>query len=367
MKAIAQMGLLWGLLVMLWFFGCQSNEPLTALSLPEMTLKVIRAQQQGLQWLEHMQNKDGSWGTGEDEIPAATGLALLAFLWHGDSGPTEKYWESVRRGLEFLIAEIQSTNGLACGGRRPAFGHAIAVKALCEGYDITMNPNLKYACEKGLTEICQGQRDSGLWNVSGRAGEDNIDIVASVWQVMALKSGVLAGLETNGYQRCLGKAADAMEIILAAETDIDKRVGILLCLQLCGRGRSAVCRRAVDDLATLTPDSESPSDGDRFLRWYLGMHVFYHEGGRLWSRWLELHRPLLLKEQKRSRNVNGKEVGYWESSVEKQRFSRVCTTALAVMMLETGPPHYLPSFINLPAEKVIQPGFGNEIEVDVVL
>ncbi len=267
MNSIARLGLLWGLLAMLAFSGCQSNEPFTAPSQTETTVNMIRARQQGLQWLEHSQNKDGSWGVGADEIPAATGLALLAFVWHGETGPSDKYWETARRGMEFLMTEMQSTNGLACQGRRPAFGHAIAVQALCEGYGYTLNPNLKYACEKGLTAILQRQRDSGLWDVCYRTDGGTDDIATAVWQAMALKSGLMADLETNGCQRGLGRAADAMEKILATETDIDKRIGMLWCLQLCGRGRSAVCRNAMDDLATLTPDSESPSDGDTFFRW----------------------------------------------------------------------------------------------------
>jgi hypothetical protein len=364
---IAGQALLVAFLAMLVFSGCQSNEPFTAPSRTEMTVNLICVQQQGLRWLVHSQNKNGSWGVGADEIPAATGLALLAFYWHGEASPSEKYWETVRRGLEFLFTEMQSTNGLACKGGRPAFGHAIAVQALCEGYGNTLNPNLKYACEKGLTEIFQRQRDSGLWDVCYGTDDGKDDIITSVWQVIAMKSGMMAGLEANGCQRVLGKAADAMERILATETDIDKRIGIIWCLQLCGRGRSAVCRNAMDDLATLTPDSESPSDGDPFFRWYLAMQVFYYQGGRRWLRWQELHIPLVLKQQKVTRKAYGEHVGYWDSSRKEQRFSRICTTALALMILESEPPRCLPVFPHQPDEQVIQPGFGDEIEVKVDL
>jgi hypothetical protein len=102
-------------------------------------------------------------------------------------------------------------------------------------------------------------------------------------------------------------------------------------------------------------------------RWFLAMQVVYYQGGRLWLRWQELHIPLVLKQQKVTRKAYGEHVGYWDSSRKEQRFSRICTTALALMILESGPPRCLPVFHHQPDEQVIQPGFGDEIEVEVNL
>lgn len=56
MKAIARRASFLAFVAMLAFSGCQSHDPLMAPPLDKTTANIIRAHQQGLQWLEHSQN-----------------------------------------------------------------------------------------------------------------------------------------------------------------------------------------------------------------------------------------------------------------------------------------------------------------------
>ena len=66
---------------------------------------------QGLRWLKESQNTNGSWGSAANELDAATGAAVLAFLGNGETGHltvTVKNQGSV--ALTGVTATITSTN-----------------------------------------------------------------------------------------------------------------------------------------------------------------------------------------------------------------------------------------------------------------
>ena len=74
---------------------------------PEGEAAVMR----GLRWLKQQQLADGSWPKSK---VAMTGLALLAFLAHGETPDEAEHPEfalTVRRGIEFLLSQ-QQDNGL---------------------------------------------------------------------------------------------------------------------------------------------------------------------------------------------------------------------------------------------------------------
>jgi hypothetical protein len=58
------------------------------------------AVQRALDWLESVQNEDGSWG--KTFKVAMTGFAVLCFLGHGDTPDSAEYGRQVTRGVQFL-------------------------------------------------------------------------------------------------------------------------------------------------------------------------------------------------------------------------------------------------------------------------
>lgn len=312
----------------------------------------------GLRWLQQSQNKDGSWGAGTDDLDATTGIALLAFLGHGETPASPEFGKTVELGMKYLIASMMSTNSPVLNGQPPAFGHAISTWALCEGFCMTRILALQPAVEKGLAVIQKGQKQSGLWdgNFSPDRGNDDPDV--SVLQVIALKSGIMEGSH-EGLRETLSKASGAMKTALEAKPDTGTLAGAVFCLQLCGEGLSPACRTALNDLATMTPDWEIPVYNDPILKWYLATQAFFYNGGEHWKRWNRLILPQLLEHQVVSQDDQGKNIGYWDSPSGGEHFGRVYTTALSLLMLEYR--RILPTFkhsplqseTNVPADEII--------------
>ena len=80
-----------------------------------------------LEWLRRHQEADGSWGAGEqaDLRPAATGLAILAFLGAGNTekhANPKKFQKTVRKAVQWLIAQQRGDGRI---GDDTGIAHAI--------------------------------------------------------------------------------------------------------------------------------------------------------------------------------------------------------------------------------------------------
>jgi hypothetical protein len=173
-----------------------------------------KAVEMGLDFLARHQNLDGSWslhrfggGPGYENAgygqmqsdTAATGLALLAFLGAGYTHTDGKYRLHVARALDFLLANQQANGDLflpmdPVSNRNVwLYSHGIAAIALCEAYGMTRDPLLREPAQQALAFIAEAQNPrEGGWRYSPGRGSDTS---VSGWQLMALKSGELAGLE----------------------------------------------------------------------------------------------------------------------------------------------------------------------------
>src|SRR5262249_15908381 len=65
----------------------------------------------GLAWLARQQKPDGSWqfdGSSIEDVIASTGMALLPFLAAGETHKRGKYQMTVKKGLEFLVKNLNA-------------------------------------------------------------------------------------------------------------------------------------------------------------------------------------------------------------------------------------------------------------------
>ena len=169
-----------------------------------------RAVELGLDFLARHQSADGSWslhdfGGGRDGYDragqaqmqsntAGTGLALLAFLGAGYTHTDGKHRLIVSRGIDFLVRNQKPDGDLFVGGSQYCwlYSHGIASIALCEAYGMTREERLQEPAQRALNFIAAAQNPTeGGWRYT--PGKDT-DTSVSGWQLMALKSGELAGL-----------------------------------------------------------------------------------------------------------------------------------------------------------------------------
>ncbi len=174
----------------------------------------------GLEWLALHQAQDGHWslhefnhsarekprpagkirtcncevGTTQRNDIAATGFGLLPFLaggiTHKPTKPTNKdYSKTVKAGLNWLMSK-QGKDGSYSSDM---YAHGIATIALCEAYGLTSDPVLKRSAQLALNFIVSAQDPAGGgWRYAPKqAGDTSV----TGWQLMALKSGQMAGLE----------------------------------------------------------------------------------------------------------------------------------------------------------------------------
>jgi len=301
----------------------------------------------GLAWLAGHQGPDGSWrcdlanarcrggcrnpGTVTGSV-AATGIALLPFLAAGSTHLEGPYQETVSRGLYHLIGSVRPSprGGDLCEGSM--YAHGIATLVLAEAYGMTRDPMLEPVLIQTLRFIESSQDLSGGgWRyLPAQPG----DITVTTWQVAALKSGAIAGLEVSsqtveGVERFLDAVQSRGGAAYGYRTPAAKRstsaVGLLCRLYTGWEPRHEAIRRGASELAGRTPDPHA-----LYENFYLSQ-LLLQSNHPSWKRWNARVRDGLVRLQ----STAGHERGSWFlADAETATGGRLAHTALAVLTLE---------------------------------
>ena len=337
----------------------------------------------GLAYLARQQFPDGHWsldrfvggdrpeyaeaGPGEmNSDTAATGLALLSFLGAGYTHREDKYQEVVRRGIEWLIANQQAGGELF---RREtdqtryarSYAHGMATIALCEAYGMTRDPAIRDPARRSIAYIARTQHPQlGGWRYTPKDGEQTwqreSDTSVSGWQLMALKSAQMAGLEPpadviqrvshwldlaqadgGARYRYTPYASDTPEqragripnLAMTAE-------GLLMRMYLGARRSDPALAAGVEYLSANQPalgSAERPTRDAYY--WYYATQVLFQMQGEHWAAWNDRLRPLLEDSQVKE----GVLAGSWDARLPvADRWAhaggRHYVTTLNLLMLE---------------------------------
>ena len=163
-----------------------------------------------LRWLKLHQNSDGSW---PGVKPAATGLAVLTYLAHGETPTSPEFGDTVKRALNFLIGAVHDRGGKAvvAGSDGNEYAFLIATYALCEAYGMTTNPEILPVAEKCLNRIIKGQSPTGGWDYKINRSSTRDDLSFAGWALQAIKAGKMAGLHVSGMDECIKKAIKCLQ------------------------------------------------------------------------------------------------------------------------------------------------------------
>lgn len=288
-----------------------------------------RAVEQGLAFLARLQLADGRWslndfGQAHNNQPdavrgsieadtAATGLALLSYLGAGYTHRDGKYRPAIDAGLKWLTSRQKADGDLFTGGSSFAwlYSHGIATIALCEAYGMTRDPALREPAQRAVDFIVAAQhRTLGGWRYVPRQESDTS---VSGWQMMALKSGELAGLRVpaatyGGVAKWLNIAGQKSDVqaqyaympasTLAHQRDTSRAMtaeALLMRLYLGWPRDDARVRLGVDYLEEDLPRYE-PRVRDAYY-WYYATQVMFQVGGESWETWNGALRELLVARQ----------------------------------------------------------------------
>lgn len=320
----------------------------------------------GLKWLHLHQAPDGHWsldhfahharrqlangelvsepcnctGKGMDNDIAATAFGLLPMLGAGEThrGGVQRgniYSKDIERALKYLILK-QRADGDFGGGM---YGHGLAAIAMCEAYGMTGDPMLKSPAQRALNFIIKAQGTTGGWDYMPRGPEHDTSVGG--WQLMALKSGQMAGLEVPS--RTLVGCTKWLDDVATPDgsgygyrspgaTPTMTAVG-LLCRQYLGWGpRNPALIKGVQELKETPPRAMH-----NIYYYYYATQVMHHMGGEAWEFWNPKMRDWLVSTQDRGQDTkHPHQKGSWSPKGDVHGFAggRVMVTSMAILTLE---------------------------------
>jgi hypothetical protein len=261
-----------------------------------------------LDWMQKRQNEKGYW---EDQHRVAmTGLALLAYLGHGETpGGEGPYDETVQKAIQYLIGVSANIKGLLSEDpkdRALAYEHAIAVYALSEAYILGLTQEfeiegLPQAIIAGANRIVEGQAEDGSW---GYDLKKNGDLSIIAWCMQALKATSHTGLPIEGLQEASQKGMEAVVKHQSEDGSYRYKPGSkngefltgagVLCHQQWGSGNSEQAATGVNWIDQNAQFEWSPSK--LYHHYYMGQAMFEY-GGVKWIQYNQSFRDTIIAHQ----------------------------------------------------------------------
>jgi len=310
-----------------------------------------------LKWLAANQHKDGHWdasdhgggidreidghsrgGAGTDADTGITGLALLAFLAAGNSHLEGEYRVEVQKGLEYLLRSQKPNGDLAGNARMFArmYCQGMASLALSEAFAMTGDYRLRPAVQRAVNYAVKSQHPtSGGWRY---APGDRGDMSQFGWQVMALRSAELGGVEVPAgtkvlMRRFLESCCSGDHKGLGSYRENDKTSRTMTAEALTCRyfmelePSPALVKEAGDHIAG---DLPRPGVANLYY-WYYGSLAAFQTQGLHWRKWnTALKRELTTRQETR-----GALAGSWSPETRWGGYGgRVYSTAMCTLCLE---------------------------------
>jgi hypothetical protein len=250
----------------------------------------------GLRWLKKKQNPDGSWS--DEYKPAMTGLALLAFLGHGELPESPEFGPTVKKALDWTLERGSEFDGRMSltkdgwGGNAGAYEHGILTYAIAEYFALTKDERFESLLRQAVGYIVEGQNPKGGWDYSYHTGPRQ-DLSVSGWQIQALKTAHLTGLGIPGVDDALDKAMGFIKSFQGNEggfgyTGPENRVSLtgvgVLCTYFWKQDKDRVVREGIDFLLGKS-EVKYKSDKCDLYAWYYSTQACQMFGGSAWMKW----------------------------------------------------------------------------------
>jgi biopolymer transport protein ExbD len=327
----------------------------------------------GLEWLKNHQGADGRWDADGFEAQCklnkcgghggaaydtgVSGLALLAFLWAGETHKTGRYRRTVALGLKHL-KEIQDAEG--CFGskadKRHTYTHACAALAMTEAYGVTGSPLFKQSAQRGVDFIMKCQTPYLAWRYGERPRDNDTSVTG--WMLLVLRSAKSAGglkVPAEGFEgakawidkvtepefgragytaRGAGPYRSESQAVKfpAGRSEALTAVGIVsrLCLGESPNQSEMILKGAYLCTRRL-PEWDTASGSIDMVYWFYGTLGLFQVGGDSWKAWNVSMKSAIVDHQRK----DGDQRGSWDPvGVWGREGGRVYATALMTVCLE---------------------------------
>ena len=328
-----------------------------------------------LEWIVKHQLPDGGWsfdhtiGPGDRSSPnpgtfaqaraGATAMALLPLLGSGQTHQTGKYKDVIRRGLEYLMLRGKPERNGAVSFHEPAghlYSHGLAAIVFAEAFAMTEDPKLAPFTQGAIWYIEQFQDPvGGGWYYFYQQPGDT-SVVG--WQVMALKSAKLSGIQikkrtyqlVDKFLKNVSVENGAKYGYKSAPVKVTKRdrgrtaIG-LLCRMYMGWEKDHPGLKAGVEWLSDEVGPDVDANADLYYNYY-GSQVMKQYGGEPWKKWNSKMRDFLVKTQDKSGTTAG---SWWFTRGHSEKGGRLYCTAMACMTLEVY-YRYLPLYTQKATE-----------------
>ena len=317
----------------------------------------------GLKWLAKVQQENGSWsligrypdGARDENLAAATAMALLAFQGAGHTHQKGEHKKNVAAGWNWLLSQQDAEGNFFQVGsfHQRFYTQGQCAIALCELYGMSKDERFREPAERAVGYCVRSQGTEGGWRYWPK---QESDVSVTGWILMAMQSARMAGLEVPAqtFEKA-GRFFDSIALAGGSRYpyQLDQQASNvmtaegLLCRQYLGWKRDDP--RLVEGVQWLIqPENLIGREGQRDVYyWYYATQTLHHMEGGYWKRWNSVMRQVIPEQQMKS----GDEAGSWDPIRPKQDKwyrdgGRLFVTCMSIYMLEVYYRH-LPIYSNV--------------------
>ena len=304
----------------------------------------------GLKWLVRQQMPDGRWMLNSPNLPdkdrgaesndiAGTALGLLPLL---AAGKTHKpaadnvYDKVIDKGLKFLMRSQDAKTGYFGVSM---YAHGLATIAMCEAYGLSQDPALRRYAQAGINLIVNTQHEGGGWRYGPSKQPGDMSI--SGWQIMALKSGQMSGLDVptvsvrkavTFLESCSNPTDEGYGYTGSGSSPNMTAVGLLCRQYMQNWGPSHP--KMIKAISGIIKNNSPEVQKNNVYYYYYATQVMHHFGGEAWRNWNETMRETLIKKQEG--NQASAHFGSWSPAGDQwgRAGGRLMMTSLNLLTLE---------------------------------
>ncbi len=335
----------------------------------EITGESEQALGRGLEWLARNQGPQGNW---ESNDLGLVSTGALAFLAAGHAPGRGKYGETVRRALDYVAHNAQSSGLLNISqARRGMYNHGLSTFVLGQAYGMSADQRISTILDRALKLIAQTQCGDGGWDYVAQRQQRGHDLSLAVMQALALRSAVDSGLEVppevvemaiksvREHYTARGSPRNAGEEEQkkypgqftynrgGGNSTIAMAAAGVVCLQEFGQYDDWRIEKSMEviDKAIRSPEMEQATKGrrlrfDPYTLYYVGQ-ALYQVGGQHWQQCYPILRSNVVASQVREASKSSREGGWRSSGHVGGKPGDLYATSVACFVLAI-PNRYLP-------------------------